>query len=111
MVTRDTAWPAGTPCWIDLAVDDISRASAFYTGMFGWYVQPAPPEAPRQQTQHLDVSNPQAPVVVVGPPPGFSEPQEREDSPVPPEDIPDTRRQRPPPDDWNFIGRIFGQGN
>jgi predicted enzyme related to lactoylglutathione lyase len=45
MVTRDTAWPAGTPCWIDLAVDDISRASAFYTGMFGWYVQPGPPEA------------------------------------------------------------------
>lgn len=45
MVTRDTAWPAGTPCWIDLAVDDISQASAFYTGMFGWYVQPGPPEA------------------------------------------------------------------
>jgi hypothetical protein len=45
MVTRDTAWPAGTPCWIDLAVDDISRASAFYTGMFGWYVQEGPPEA------------------------------------------------------------------
>ncbi len=45
MVTRDTAWPASTPCWIDLAVDDISRASAFYTGMFGWYVQPGPPEA------------------------------------------------------------------
>jgi hypothetical protein len=45
MVTRDTAWPAGTPCWIDLAVDDISRASAFYTGLFGWYVQPGPPEA------------------------------------------------------------------
>ena len=45
MVTRDTAWPAGTPCWIDLAVGDISRASAFYTSMFGWYVQPGPPEA------------------------------------------------------------------
>jgi penicillin-binding protein 1A len=77
--------------------------------------QPAPAEAPRQQTQHLDVSNPQAPVVVVGPPPGFSEPQERqdarEDAPVPPEDIPDARRRGPPPDDWNFIGRLFGQGN
>ena len=45
MVIRDTAWPAGTPCWIDLAVDDIGRASAFYTGMFGWYVQPGPPAA------------------------------------------------------------------
>src|ERR1700722_20577077 len=31
MVTRDSAWPAGTPCWIDLGVDDIGRASTFYT--------------------------------------------------------------------------------
>ena len=45
MVTRDTAWPPGTPCWIDLAVNDISQASAFYTGLFGWFVQPGPPEA------------------------------------------------------------------
>ena len=35
MATRDTAWPAGTPCWIDLAVDDIMRASNFYTSLFG----------------------------------------------------------------------------
>ena len=45
MVTRDTAWPAGTPCWIDLGVDDIGRASTFYTSLFGWDVQTGPPEA------------------------------------------------------------------
>jgi predicted enzyme related to lactoylglutathione lyase len=38
MVTRSTAWPAGTPCWIDLAVADRERAIAFYTGLFGWEV-------------------------------------------------------------------------
>jgi predicted enzyme related to lactoylglutathione lyase len=45
MVTRDTAWPAGTPCWIDLGVDDIGRASTFYTNLFGWDIQAGPPEA------------------------------------------------------------------
>jgi predicted enzyme related to lactoylglutathione lyase len=38
MVTRSTAWPEGTPCWIDLAVDDRERAIAFYGGLFGWEV-------------------------------------------------------------------------
>lgn len=45
MVTRDTAWPSGTPCWVDLGVDDIARASAFYAGLFGWEIQAGPPEA------------------------------------------------------------------
>jgi len=45
MVTRDTAWPAGTPCWVDLGVDDIDRARSFYANLFGWDVQPGPPEA------------------------------------------------------------------
>lgn len=45
MVTRDTAWPDGTPCWVDLGVDDIARASAFYAGLFGWDTQPGPAEA------------------------------------------------------------------
>jgi len=45
MVTRDTAWDSGTPCWIDLGVDDMPRAKAFYSGMFGWDVQEGPPEA------------------------------------------------------------------
>ena len=39
MVTRDTPWPEGTPCWVDLAVDDVDKAVTFYTGLFGWQVQ------------------------------------------------------------------------
>ncbi len=45
MVTRDTAWPPGTPCWVDLGVPDIGRAGKFYAALFGWDVQPGPPEA------------------------------------------------------------------
>jgi len=45
MVTRDTAWPAGTPCWIDLGVEDTGQAGKFYARLFGWDVQPGPPEA------------------------------------------------------------------
>src|SRR5215475_7589542 len=44
MVTRDTAWAAGTPCWVDLSVADIQRAGAFYSGLFGWDVKYGPPE-------------------------------------------------------------------
>jgi predicted enzyme related to lactoylglutathione lyase len=45
MVTRDTAWPSGTPCWVDLGVPDIAKAGAFYAGLFGWETPPGPPEA------------------------------------------------------------------
>ena len=45
MVTRDTAWPAGTPCWVDLGVDDVGRARAWYGSLFGWTIQEGPPEA------------------------------------------------------------------
>jgi predicted enzyme related to lactoylglutathione lyase len=45
MVTRDSAWPAGTPCWVDLGVDDIGRAKGFYSGLFGWEIQAGPPES------------------------------------------------------------------
>ena len=45
MVTRDTAWPAGTPCWVDLGVDDVARAGTFYSRLFGWDIQAGPPEA------------------------------------------------------------------
>jgi uncharacterized protein len=44
MVTRDTAWPPGTPCWIDIGVPDIQKAAAFYHGLFGWDVQDTGPE-------------------------------------------------------------------
>ncbi|HKA94694.1 MAG TPA: VOC family protein [Streptosporangiaceae bacterium] len=45
MVTRDKAWPSGTPCWVDLAVDDMARARTFYSRLFGWDIQPGPREA------------------------------------------------------------------
>jgi len=45
MVQRDTPWPTGTPCWVDLGVDDVAKATAFYSALFGWQGQVGPPEA------------------------------------------------------------------
>jgi len=36
MPTRDTAWPAGTPCWIDYGAGDMDGAKAFYGDLLGW---------------------------------------------------------------------------
>lgn len=36
MSTKISKWPAGTPMWIDLSVDDVEEALAFYTNLFGW---------------------------------------------------------------------------
>jgi predicted enzyme related to lactoylglutathione lyase len=36
MTFRDTPWPVGTPCWVDLAVPDVSAATAFYGAVLGW---------------------------------------------------------------------------
>jgi uncharacterized protein len=36
MSHRDTPWPAGTPCWVDIAVPDLAAATAFYGSVFGW---------------------------------------------------------------------------
>jgi predicted enzyme related to lactoylglutathione lyase len=44
MVTRETVWTAGTPCWVDLGVADFGRAQAFYGGLFGWDIEQGPPE-------------------------------------------------------------------
>jgi len=44
MVTRDTAWAPGTPCWVDLGVAEIPKAEAFYRGLFGWDVFDTGPE-------------------------------------------------------------------
>jgi uncharacterized protein len=45
MVQRDTPWPAGTPCWVDLQTDDVAKATAFYEQLFGWDTQVGPPES------------------------------------------------------------------
>jgi predicted enzyme related to lactoylglutathione lyase len=44
VVTRDTRWPAGTPCWVDVSVDDVPKAIAFYKGLFGWDIELGAPE-------------------------------------------------------------------
>jgi uncharacterized protein len=36
MPTRDTAFPDGTPCWIDLMTTDVEAARAFYGDLLGW---------------------------------------------------------------------------
>ena len=45
MATRDTPWPPGTPCWVDLTTDDVGTARLFYEGLFGWQIEEAPPES------------------------------------------------------------------
>jgi predicted enzyme related to lactoylglutathione lyase len=35
---RETPWPEGTPCWVDLMADDFAKAQAFYGELFGWEV-------------------------------------------------------------------------
>lgn len=44
MPTRDDPWPAGTPNWIDLGVDDLPTARSFYADLFGWQFEEGPPE-------------------------------------------------------------------
>jgi uncharacterized protein len=44
MPTRDTPWPDGTPCWVDIGVPDIEAAKAFYTSLLGWEYAGGEPE-------------------------------------------------------------------
>lgn len=37
MTVRDTPWPEGTPCWVDVMVPDTKRAAAFYGPLLGWH--------------------------------------------------------------------------
>ncbi|MFJ4169700.1 VOC family protein [Paenarthrobacter sp. NPDC089714] len=36
MSTKISKWPAGTPMWVDLSVDDVEAAKSFYSKLFGW---------------------------------------------------------------------------
>lgn len=36
MPIRTRPWPAGVPCWVDLAVTDVPAALAFYSAVLGW---------------------------------------------------------------------------
>ena len=44
MPTRDTAWPHGTPCWVDYAAADVDAAKAFYARVLGWDYTGGDPE-------------------------------------------------------------------
>ncbi|MGQ0482465.1 MAG: VOC family protein [Pseudonocardia sp.] len=39
MPTREEKWPAGTPCWVDLAAPDVAAGTAFYGPVLGWTFQ------------------------------------------------------------------------
>jgi len=38
MTTRNTPWPEGAPCWVDVGVEDMDRGRAFYGELLGWEV-------------------------------------------------------------------------
>lgn len=44
MVTRDTPWPDGTPCWVDLMTSDADAAQRYYAELFGWQIEVGGPE-------------------------------------------------------------------
>jgi penicillin-binding protein 1A len=83
-----------------------------------------PAQAPQQpQAPHMDTSNPGAPILMTGagrpaapPPSAASAPRgdgfvSRDDSPVPPEDIPGappSQRLPPDPDNRNILEKLFG---
>ncbi|MGH3342608.1 MAG: VOC family protein [Carbonactinosporaceae bacterium] len=39
-----SAYPEGTPCWVDLGADDREAAMKFYGGLFGWEFEVGPQE-------------------------------------------------------------------
>lgn len=36
--------PHGTPCWLDLGVNDVATSSAFFTQLFGWTLEDQAPQ-------------------------------------------------------------------
>jgi uncharacterized protein len=54
VVTRDTRWPAGTPCWVDVTADDVPTAIAFYQALFGWDIPLGGPEVGGYSIAHQD---------------------------------------------------------
>ncbi|MGI5347459.1 VOC family protein [Streptomyces sp. CA-250714] len=36
MTFRDSPWPEGTPCWVEVRVAEPVRTSTFYAALFGW---------------------------------------------------------------------------
>jgi predicted enzyme related to lactoylglutathione lyase len=44
MPTRDTPWPNGTPCWVDLGSPDTDTARTFYASFLDWTYSGGEPE-------------------------------------------------------------------
>jgi predicted enzyme related to lactoylglutathione lyase len=44
MTKLTTNHPNGSPCWVDIGVPDLRRATDFYTALFGWEINEGPPE-------------------------------------------------------------------
>ena len=68
MVTRDTPWPDGTPCWVDLGTNDIPTTNSFYASVFGWNIEVGPPEAGGYSMARLEGRNAAGIGPVMGPP-------------------------------------------
>ena len=68
MVTRDTPWPDGTPCWVDLGTTDIPQSNSFYASLFGWSVEQGPPEAGGYSMARLEGRNVAGIGPIMGPP-------------------------------------------
>ncbi|MGH3262486.1 MAG: VOC family protein [Trebonia sp.] len=68
MVTRDTPWPDGTPCWVDLGTGDIRKAIGFYSTQFGWDIEQGGPEVGGYSMAKLGGRNVAAIGPLMGPP-------------------------------------------
>ena len=68
MVTRDTPWPDGTPCWVDLGTSDIPKAISFYSRQFGWEVEQGGPEMGGYSLARLGGRNVAGIGPIMGPP-------------------------------------------
>jgi uncharacterized protein len=68
VVIRDTPWPDGTPCWVDLGASDIPKAISFYASQFGWDIEPGGPEVGGYSIARLDGRLVAAVGPIMGPP-------------------------------------------
>ncbi|MFF7864959.1 VOC family protein [Streptomyces qaidamensis] len=53
-VLRDSPWPHGHPCWVEVQVEHVERASAFYGQLFGWTYLDHGPDYQHYLTARLD---------------------------------------------------------
>lgn len=63
MTVRDTPWPPGTPCWVDLMSTDLAAARLFYEGLFGWQLGETGPDGGGYLMAYVD----DKPVAGLGP--------------------------------------------